>query len=112
MTEAAAQLVALRHYRTKWLAKTWDEIAAEWQTEYDAVASGTFTPLRIRQNAGDGWSAAAEANFEQPLRLAALMEFRASKDEDYRTEVFAPSTPATDGPSVMLPVFSPRCFPH
>lgn len=110
MTEAAAQLIALRHYRTKWLGQAWEDIAEAWQTEYDSVAAGTFTPLQITKNSGDGWSAESDKNFEQAIRLDALQLFRRDKDAAYAAEVFAPVN--SDGPSVMYPIFGQGCFPH
>ncbi|MEQ1862838.1 MAG: hypothetical protein ABMA13_23190 [Chthoniobacteraceae bacterium] len=105
MTEAAAQLVALRHYRTLWFGEEWDDIAVAWQTEYDAVSAGTFTPLRITRNSGDGWSAEGAQNFEQPLRLAALQQFRADLDPAYALAVFVPPSRVAE-PRMMLPDYT------
>lgn len=112
MQDAAAQLIALRHYRTLWFGQEWDAVAAAWQTEYDAVSSGAFKPLQILSRAFDGESSSARENFEQPIRLAALMAYRAERDDDYAAEIYAALPAAAEGPTVTYPVFSQNAFQH
>lgn len=110
MNEADAKLTALRHYRTIWFGKTWEETLPLWETEYAAVSTGAFKPLQILSSNMDGVSHSGAANFEQSIRVAALQEYRASKDADYAAEIFAPGATDSTTPSVMYPLFSPGAF--
>ena len=113
MKDAAAQLIALRHYKTLWFGQTWGTaLAALWQAEYDAVSAGTFKSLQIIARSFDGESSTSRENFEQAIRLGALMAYRAEKDAAYAAEVFGEPTGTASGPTVTYPVFAPGAFAH
>lgn len=107
LDEAAAQMIALRHYRTLWFDDLpWDAgLLVDWQAEYDAVAAGTFTPLRVFSSSMPELSTSAQKNFEQPLRLAALQSFRAENDAAYAAAVFAPAS-VLAGPRMIVPDYT------
>jgi hypothetical protein len=90
LDDAAAQQIALRHYRTKWFGQAWGAIAAAWQTEYDSVAAGTFNSMEVFSAASEGFNTAARENFEQGARISGLQQFRGELDADYAVAVFAP----------------------
>lgn len=98
MNEPDGIQIALQHYRTKWLtawtADDWSGIATEWQTEYDAVASGALDSTLITQASFEGGGANAQKNFEQSVRLRALQLFRAEMDEDYAPVLAPPAAVA------------------
>lgn len=105
LDDAAAQLVALRHYRTKWFGQAWGAISGAWQTEYDSLVSGAFAPVTILSVATEGFNPSGKSNFEQAVRLAALQVFRAELDPAFALAVFAPASVLT-GPRMLLPDYS------
>jgi len=96
MSNAAAIQDALEHYRIKWYdaftgVVTWASIAAAWQTEYDAVASGAFEPTLVTSASFDGGSGSGQKEFEQTARLAGLKIFRAELDSDFAAVLAPPA---------------------
>lgn len=112
MTDDAAKLIALRHYRTLWYGQTWAAIAEAWQTEYDSVSAGTFKSIEMISSSFESTSHSARKNFEQAVRTAALQDFRCEQDADYAAAIEAPPRDVAAGPTVTYPIFGPGAFHH